>query len=72
LGSETGWELVVQWEQNSPMNSFEFDQEITKCLKEVCEVDNTISTFAEKKIKETFSHKRILNFPVQMAIFRRK
>jgi len=72
LGSETGWELVVQWEQNSPMNSFEFDPEITKCLREVGEIDQSISSFAEKKIKETFSNKRILNFPVQMAIFRRK
>jgi hypothetical protein len=72
LGSETGWELVVQWEQNSPMNHFEFDPEITKSLREVGEIDQSITSFAEKKIKETFSSKRILNFPVQMAIFRRK
>ena len=62
----------MQWEQNSPMNSFEFDPEMTKSLREVGEIDQSITSFAEKKIKETFSSKRILNFPVQMAIFRRK
>jgi hypothetical protein len=73
LGSETGWELVVEWEQNSPFNLIEYDPEITKAaLREVSEIDATITTFVEKSVKETFSKKKILNFPVQMAIFRRK
>lgn len=72
MGSETGWELIVQWDQNTPFNSFEYDPEILKSLREVCEVDASINSFVEKRVKETFSQKKILNFPVQMAIFRRK
>jgi SAM-dependent methyltransferase len=72
LGSETGWELVVQWEQNSPFSATEFDPELTKAIREVSEIDAGINTFVEKKVKETFSAKKTLNFPVQLAIFRRK
>jgi hypothetical protein len=29
-------------------------------------------TYVDKKVKDTFGAKKVLNFPVQMAIFRKK
>lgn len=72
LGKETGWDLVVQWEQNCPMNSIECNPELSAIIKSISEHDATVSEYVEKRVKETFNSKRVLNFPVQMAIFRKK
>lgn len=72
MGAETGWEMVIQWEQNTPINAIEYEADLAKVVREVSEIDANICSFVEKKVKETFSKKGILNFPVQMAIFRRK
>lgn len=72
LGKETGWEMMVQWEQSSPLNSIENNAELTNVIKSVSELDASVMSYVEKKVKETFGSRKVLNFPVQMAIFRKK
>ena len=64
--------MLVQWEQNSPINSIDLNAELSKIIKSISELDASIISYVEKKVKESFSSKRVLNFPVQMAIFRRR
>lgn len=64
--------MLVQWDQNTPINAIEFEADLCKVVREVSEIDANICSFVEKKVKETFSSKRTLNFPAQMAIFRKK
>jgi hypothetical protein len=64
--------MIVQWDQNTPINTIEYEADLCKVVREVSEIDASICTFVEKKVKETFSAKKTLNFPAQMAIFRRK
>ncbi len=64
--------MVVQWEQTSPLNTFESNPELMNIIKCVSELDSAVMSYMEKKVKETLMSKHVLTFPAQMAIFRKK
>lgn len=63
--------MLMQWDQNAPFNSIESSAELSNLIKSISELDPGINDYVEAKVKETFKSKRVLNFPAQIAIFRK-
>lgn len=52
IASETGWELVIQWEQNAPFNAYDFNEDLrTMITKGLGEVNEGIIDYMNDKIK---------------------
>lgn len=72
VAAGSGWEVVIQWEQNAPYAYFEMNETLKELNDASSGNDPDIVAFTEKKINETFKEKRILNFPAQLAVLRKK
>lgn len=73
IASETGWELVIEWEQNAPFNTYDLSKESIELIsKGLGELNEEIIEYMRVKVTEAFEAKTPLNFPAQLAILRRK
>jgi hypothetical protein len=72
LAAETGWEVVVQWQQNAPFHYIQIEEGIMAFVNFWCKGQQTLIDYHTKRINEIFGEKKVLNFPVQMALLRKK
>lgn len=72
LAEASGWEVVILWEQNAPFHHFSSDEQLLRMMENWAKKDPKVFEYHVQQVKETFSKKQNLNFPVQMAVLRKK
>lgn len=72
IADQSGWELVIQWEQNAPFPFYEHNENLKTLSKDFSGNREILTNYISKKIDETFAEKKTLNFPTQMAVLRKK
>jgi hypothetical protein len=72
LGDDSGWELLLQWEQNAPFHFISLSQEFKDVIAYWCRGKQPLIDFYFGRVQEILKTKKSLNFPAQCAIFRKK
>lgn len=72
VAADSGWELVIKWDQNAPYPYFEMTENLKVLNDFASMMDKDIIDHTETIIHQTFKEKKILNFQAQLAILRKK
>ena len=60
LAEEAGWEVVVEWEQNSPVHQFEVEEGIIGMVTWLAKGDEELKDYVLDQIAKTFEKKQVL------------
>lgn len=72
LAEQTGWEIVVEWEQNAPFPQTSVNEDMLNIIKFQTKGNQSVIDHFVGKINAEFAAKKALNFPCQLAILRKK
>lgn len=72
VAADSGWEVVILWDQNAPYPYFEMTENLKILNDYACMMDKDLIEYTEQIINQTFKDKKILNFQAQLAILRKK
>ena len=72
LAQQSGWQLILMWQQNAPLPHTELDNDLKGHIKLQTSGDEKRMEWMSERVNEILGAKKVLNFPCQLAIFKRK
>lgn len=72
VANEAGWEVVTSWEQNAVFPYFELDEKMIEFNKQFLQLEGKNVEKLAEKIAEVFKEKKMLSFPFQLFVLRKK